>query len=145
MDLGKDKTSVLIEIFGQKYRALVDSGAEVSIIHKKIAEQFPDTELMRSTEITLRTATGDSIPVIGEVDLTIRLGQKYIQHTFIVAESLTQDVIIGRDCLKMHGMTIDFGTSELKLQNFSIPLEDDTYLDSLVWISHKKILVTAPM
>ena len=140
IQLREDRTSVLIEIFGQKYRALVDSGAEISIINKKVTENFPDIELLRSTEITLRTATGNAITVVGEVDLTFRLGKKYIKHTFIVAENVTQNVILGRDCLKANGMKIDFGNSQLQMKNFGVPLESDAYLDSLVRMANQKIL-----
>lgn len=140
VDLGEDKASVLIEIFGQKYRALVDSGAEISIINKKITEHFPATELFRSTQITLRTATGNAITVVGEIDLRFRLGRKFLQHTFIVAENLTQNVILGRDCLKWHGMKIDFGKNVLQLQNENVPLESEAYLDSLVRVSKRTVL-----
>ena len=105
----EDKTSVLIEIFGQRYRALVDSGSAVTIVNKRVVEYFPNTELLRSTEVVLQSASGNKIVVAGEIDITFRLGKQYIRHTFIVAENITQNIIIGRDCLKKHEMKIDFG------------------------------------
>lgn len=140
VSLGTDKTSVLVDIYGQRFRALVDSGSEVTVINKKITERFPDSELFRSTEITLRSATGNAIIVAGELDLTFRLGKRYIRHTCIVAENITQNVILGRDFLQTHDMKIDFGKGELQMQGQSVPLESEAYLDSLVRVTTQKTL-----
>ena len=140
VDLGEDKTSVLIEIYGQRYRALVDSGAEISLINRRITEHFPEAELFRSTEVTLHTATGTAITVAGEIKLTFRIGKQYIEYTFIVAENLTQNVILGRHCLRRHGMKIDYGTNGLQFRGICVPLENDAYLDSLVRTAGRKIL-----
>lgn len=140
VDIGEDKSSVLIETHGQHYRALVDSGAEISILNRKITECLPDTELLRSTEVTLRTATGSAITTVGEIDLRFKLGRKYLRHTFIVAENLSQSVILGRDCLKAHKMKLDFGKNQLLLQGDTVPLEADAYLDSLVRVANQRTL-----
>ena len=140
VDFGEDKTSVLIEIYGHRYRALVGSGAEISMINRRITEQFPEAELFRSTEVTLHTATGTAITVAGEIKLTFRIGKQYIEHTFIFAKNLTQNVILGRDCLRRHGMKIDYGTNELQFRGICVPLESDAYLDSLVRTAGRKIL-----
>ena len=76
LDNGQDKSSVILEVFGKHYRALVDSGAAISIIHRRVREQFPNAETIRSTQVKLQAATGDAIRVVGEIDLRIRLGKK---------------------------------------------------------------------
>ena len=118
----------------------MDSGAEISIMNRKITELFPETELLRSTEVTLRTATGESIPVAGEMEVNFKLGKCHLKHTFVVAENITQNVIIGRDCLRAHGMTIDFRQNQLQSPGGGVPLESDAYLDSLIRTAHCKTL-----
>ena len=140
IDKGEDKSSVLIEIHGKRYRALVDSGAEISVLNRHIAEQFPETECLASTQITLRTATGDAITVAGEMEVPFRLGKKHLVHTFIVADNISRSVIIGRDCLKAHGMKLDFGSNHLVIKGERVPLENDAYLASLVRVTNQRTL-----
>ena len=126
IDSGEDRNSVLIEIYGQCYRALVDSGSAVTLMSIRIADRLPNGELHRATEITLHSASGSTIVVNGEMDLTFRLGKQHIKHTFIVAENVTQNIILGGDCLTRHGMKIDFGKGELQLQNCMVPIDSET-------------------
>lgn len=140
IDNNDDRSSVLVEIYGRKYRALVDSGAEISLIHRKITEHFPDTECLNSTEIKLRSATGDSIGVVGEMDLNFKLGKKHLRHTFVVAENISRSVILGRDCLKAHNIKLDFGSNHLILSDEIVNLESDEYITSLVRVANKKVL-----
>ena len=102
--------------------------------------EFPNTELLRSTEVVLQSASGNKIVVAGEIDIMFRLANQYIRHTFIVAENITQNIIIGRDCLKKHEMKIDFGKCELQLRNCTVPIESESYLNSLVQVASQKIL-----
>ena len=57
----------------------------MSLVNRRITENFPDAECLSSTQIKLSAATGDSITVVGQMDLKFRLGRKYLTHTFLVA------------------------------------------------------------
>lgn len=141
IDKGEDKSSVIVEFYGKRYRALVDTGASVSLIHRRITEHFPQNECPKSTQIKLRAATGDSIKVIGEMDLRFKLGKKYLNHTFIVADNIGKNVILGRDCLKEHEMKVDFGKNQLILPGQNVPLQNDIYMTSLVRVANKQVLL----
>ncbi len=141
MDLAQhDKSSVLVEIFGKKYRALIYTGADSSVINRKITEQFPDLECLPSNQLQLCGATGDKITIAGEIDLRFKLGKKHLAHTFIVAENISKSVILGRDCLSANKMKIDFGRKEIEIDQERIPLENEAYLASLVRVANKTIL-----
>ena len=135
-----DKSSVAIEVHGQNYRALIDSGAEVSLVNRRIVENMPEKECLTSTQVKLAAATGDKIKVVGEIDMKFKLGKKVLIHTFIVVENIKRGIIIGRDCLHMHNMQLDFGKNRLILPGEVIPLEDDLYINSLVRVAQKKVL-----
>ena len=137
---GEDRSSVLIEIHGKKYRALIDSGAEVSVLSTRVTEQFPVTECFASTQVTLRAATGDALAVTGEMEVKFRLGGKHLSHTFIIGDNISRNAILGRDCLKAHGMKLDFENNTLEVKGEQVSLEDDAYLASLVRVTNQRTL-----
>ena len=63
IEANEDKTSVLVEIFAQRYGALVGSGSAIRLVNKKVVEKLPSTELMRSAEIKPQSASSNSITV----------------------------------------------------------------------------------
>ena len=77
------RKEVEINFLGRRYRALIDSGAELSIVNRRYLKNSPEPNCLGlprmfhpfgSTEVTLHTATGNPIIVAGEMDLTFRLG-----------------------------------------------------------------------
>ena len=74
------------------------------------------------------------------MDLKFRLGRKYLTHTFLVAENISRSVILGRDWLRAHEIKLDFGKNQLILPGETVPLENDTYLTSLVRVANRKVL-----
>ena len=131
---------MLIEIYGKKYRALIDSGAEVSVLSRRVTEQFPVTECLASTQVTLRAATGDALAVAGEMEVKFRLGRENLSHAFIVADNISRNGILGRDCLKAHGMKLDFENNILEVKGEQVSLEHDAYLASLVRVTNRRTL-----
>ena len=70
--------------------------------------------------MTLRAATEDAIVVAAEMEVKLRLGRKHLVHTFIVADNISRSVIIGRGCLKAHGMKLDFEINQLVVKREQI-------------------------
>jgi predicted aspartyl protease len=57
----------------------LDTGASVSLLsHNKCQELFPEL-VPRKTEVVLKTYTGESINLVGEVDVEVRYGEQQRQ------------------------------------------------------------------
>jgi len=121
-----------IDVLGVRVRALLDSGALISVIKKNIygmilrkaalaSMQLPLSPLQIKTYI--RTAMGHTQSILGRVVLPVRLGVSadsidsdvYLQR-FSVLETLEYDVILGQDFLTTAGCTIDFSTGHVTVK-----------------------------
>jgi len=121
-----------LDILGVRVRALLDSGALISVVKKNIYGmilrkaaivnmQLPLTPLQVKTYI--RTAMGHTQHIMGRVVLPIRLGVSadtitgdvYLQR-FSVLEILGYDVILGQDFLRTAGCVIDFSTGHVTVK-----------------------------
>lgn len=96
----------------------IDTGAMKSILRPDIA----NVRLFGSSNYVLRTATGEAVPVLGEVNRKVQLGDLEFRHDFLVA-NITDECIIGMDFLKAHGFSLDFKERLLKWQNVEVPIE----------------------
>ncbi len=53
-------------------------------------------------------ATGEPIPGIGHILLAVKIGQLYVDHSFVVVHSLITPVILGIDFLRKHRLVLHF-------------------------------------
>lgn len=84
---------------------LIDTGAAVSIIPPQYISVAP----IYQSPVSLTTATGDPIAVVGEalVSLNIASLRRSFQHTFVVAK--VTHPLLGLDFLKKYNLNIDCG------------------------------------
>ncbi len=94
--------------FSTKCQALVDSGAEVSVIAQGMLEPFHSTLSLSPNYSELWTASGDSFHVMGSTSLPFHLGTEFLNHTFVVVECLSSPCILGADFLTHHNLSIDY-------------------------------------
>ena len=86
---------------------LLDSGAAVSVVRHGALNVHYQNQLNNSSTLTAVTANGASLNILGQVDLPITIGKFKCVHTFIVADNVTVDCILGADCLMRYGAVID--------------------------------------
>ena len=130
-------------VFGQRYRALVGSSSAVTIV-KRIVKKIPDHRINEIYWNWIAVSLRQQYNSCRRIRCHVLLRKPYTLsgHTFVVGENLSQNIIIGRDCLKKHGMRIDFGKNELQLQNCTVTIESESYLDSLVRVTSQNIEAT---
>jgi len=128
-----------LDILGVRVRALLDSGALISVVKKNIYSmilrkativkmQLPLTPLQVKTYIC--TAMGHTQHIMGRVVLPIRLGVSadtitgdvYLKR-FSVLGILEYDVILGQDFLRTAGCVIDFSTDQVTVKAIDQPLQ----------------------
>lgn len=112
--------SLLVEAVVGRNRCLVtiDTGATASIIRRDLVR---DQWLYNTTRYNLRTATGESAKVYGEVALNIQLAGITISHSFLVAD-IIDECIMGMDFMKKHRIILDVGAQFMKYENIEIPV-----------------------
>ncbi|XP_074197380.1 LOW QUALITY PROTEIN: retroviral-like aspartic protease 1 [Camelus bactrianus] len=119
-------------------RFLVDSGAQVSVVHPSLWEEVTDGDLdtLRPFENVVKVANGAEMKILGIWDTAVSLGKLKLKAEFLVANASAEEAIIGTDVLQDHNAVLDFQhrTCTLKGKKFRLlpvggSLEDEFDLE----------------
>ncbi|XP_036118308.1 retroviral-like aspartic protease 1 [Molossus molossus] len=119
-------------------RFLVDSGAQVSVVHPNLWEEVTDGDLdtLRPFENVVKVANGAEMKILGIWDTVVSLGKLKLKAEFLVANASAEEAIIGTDVLQDHNAILDFEhrTCTLKGKKFRLlpvggSLEDEFDLE----------------
>ena len=86
----------------------MDTGSELTLISQKTYENLAYKPELKRTNITLQSANGSSIRVLGAIDLNFKISGLKLTHNFIVVSNLNRNIILGRDFLVKNGVRIYF-------------------------------------
>ncbi|KAJ8955258.1 hypothetical protein NQ318_000285 [Aromia moschata] len=116
--ISSDERSLLVHGYlDDKWRSFViDTGATRTILRPDI---LPKPPKQLSRHVRLETATGELIPVHGEVYVKIQLGSKIMYHQVLIAD-IRDDCILGLDILSKHGFVVDIKNRIIQIQNEEI-------------------------
>lgn len=126
------------KIGGVPVRFLVDSGAQVSVVHPSLWEEVTDGDLdtLRPFENVVKVANGAEMKILGIWDTVVSLGKLKLKAEFLVANASAEEAIIGTDVLQDHNAVLDFEhrTCTLKGKKFRLlpvggSLEDEFDLE----------------
>lgn len=99
---------------------LLDTGASVTAISSSFFSTITSRpSLQPSTLPSIRTVSGENLPVLGQVQLLMLLDNKPYEFTILVIDNLTYPVVLGRVFLMHYGSVIDFQAHTLRLSNGS--------------------------
>ncbi|XP_052030188.1 retroviral-like aspartic protease 1 [Apodemus sylvaticus] len=105
-------------------RFLVDSGAQVSVVHPALWEEVTDGDLdtLRPFENVVKVANGAEMKILGVWDTEMILGKLKLKAEFLVANASAEEAIIGTDVLQDHNAVLDFEhrTCTLKGKKFHL-------------------------
>ncbi|CAG2255163.1 unnamed protein product [Mytilus edulis] len=132
--------STLIKFQNQRYRALVDSGASVSLIHKRIFETLRDKPKLLKKTANLQSVNGGSLHVEGCANLTFKIGSTKVTQLFYVVRDMNRNVILGKDWLVQNGVRLYFDLGCLRIQKNYVPLEEDINVASVVRLTVNAVL-----
>ena len=84
-------------------RVLIDSGAQENVITEKAAHRLGDSNL-RPSKVKMVSAQGEDLPVLGQLNISLRFGNKqYTAETVCTPELIEGvDVILGMKFLNKH-------------------------------------------
>ena len=99
--------------------AFIDSGAQMSILSKKIAEECGVSRLLDDRFAGMARGVGTA-PILGRVHLAqLEIDGNFLPCSFSVMEQ-TADLILGLDMLKRHQCTIDLERNRLIMRSAGI-------------------------
>ena len=116
---------ILLKIGDQLFRAVLDSGATLSIVARRLLKTFK-----KNKTLAIRVGDGCTIHSLGGVDVTICLGDKTMTQRCRVLDTDAFDIVIGTDFLRRnpevkmlslkrpYSLHCNFGSGL-----FSVPLE----------------------
>ena len=94
--LGRENgTTFEISIEKQKYYALFDTGAEISVINSVAFEQLDLYNKIYDSMILVYNTSGKTMDVKGKVALKFIINDRRYTHMLIICSSLKQQIIIG--------------------------------------------------
>ena len=109
--------TVSAQLNGQSIKALVDTGATISVIDKEVLkdvykEQFPK---LQTDNLDLKTVSGKALPVLGMFTTALDIANGSYSCIFLVDQDLPYDAVLGRDFLRENGAIINLKESTLQL------------------------------
>ncbi|CBH14157.1 DNA-damage inducible protein DDI1-like protein,putative [Trypanosoma brucei gambiense DAL972] len=117
---------VTVEINKVKVKALVDCGAQTSVVSAATAERCGINWLVDKRAVGTVHGVGEQRS-LGRIHLTqANLGGLFIPISLVVLESETFDLIIGLDQMKKHRMIIDLKDDCLRVGGTAIPFLSDS-------------------
>ena len=88
--------------------ALIDTGATKSCISEKFYQQLPSINMQKLKNISVKSATGSNLTPLGIISCSFELGDIRFHNNLIVCRNLTQPLILGRDFLLQHHITVHY-------------------------------------
>lgn len=130
--LAGSPNSCLVKIQHKKYRSLVDSGAEVSLMHRRVYTSIENAPKLTRKKAILQSGSGNSLSVDGCVNIPFVIGGIQTNHLFYVVSDMNRNLILGRDWLTQNGVRLYYDLGCLRIGKSYVPLVEDIHIASIV-------------
>ena len=132
--------STLIRVNKQKFRALIDSGADTCLMHTKVYKSIPGLPKLSKKHACLQTVNGDPIEVDGSVNIKFQIGNEKLEQVFHILPEMNHNIILGRDWLLKYGVREYWDLQCIKVGKSYIPLVEDIHINSVARLASQVIL-----
>lgn len=97
---------IKIKINGYLLNGLLDSGADITIVNKTIADQLK-LQILEGTRGKIITASNQKIPINKTVKLTFKINEEIMNINAVVIEDLSHEILLGIDFLNEAKFILD--------------------------------------
>ena len=104
----------------QAVNLLIDTGAGVSLVNTRFLRQANLFDKIQPTEILIAGLGKNLIPLRGQIDLCVTIGDQITSHCYAVCDTLDNEFLIGLDLLEKAGASIDLPNKKLYLSQGSV-------------------------
>ena len=140
INLAGSPKCIVFKVGKQRYRSLIDTGAEVSLISEvAYSKLVPKPKIVRDS-LHLQSVSGQSLDVKGKAEITFTVGDNSFSHQFYVVAGLSRNFILGNDWLDKNGVRIYFDLKKIRVGTVYIPYEQDIHIASIVRTTKTKVL-----
>ena len=115
---------------------LIDTGATKSCISGSYYQQLPSTKMQQLKNISVKSAMGSNLTPLGMIHCSFELGKIKFNSNLIVCRNLTRPLILGRDFLLQHHITVCYAADGRCILDYqqheliaSIDIEDKPQLN----------------
>ncbi|MES9879659.1 MAG: reverse transcriptase family protein, partial [Sedimenticola sp.] len=116
---------------------MLDSGAEVSLINRRVYDSLKSKPKLSKKQLNLSTAGGTPLHLDGCAELTFEIGGLCMSHTFYVVRNLSRNIILGQDWLRARGVRVYHDLGCIRLNKTYIPMVEDIHVASVVRATRK--------
>ena len=139
--LAGSPNSCVIKIGKTKFRSLVDTGAEVSLMHRRVYDSLLVKPKLQFKRINLSGVSGGALKIDGCINLKFTIGGIEMQHMFYVVKDMSRNLILGTDWLRQHGVRIYYDLGCMRIENKRyVNLEEDIHVSSVAMIKYNTVL-----
>lgn len=116
-----------LSINNQHCEALIDTGAETSIISKEFAKKCGLLDMVDTTNVRAFSGVGSQTSY-GKIYLVnVMIGPYEIPCTFDVLETFGFDVLFGLDLMTTHRCIIDIGKNKIRISGHEVDIKKKDY------------------
>ena len=132
VDVNSAPNSCLVYIGKTRWRALIDTGADISVMSERMHKKLRNKSGIKPVSQALQGAGGKPLKVKGVTNLSFQLGKKEYNQKFYVVKEASRNLILGIDFLKKNQARIYFDLEKLRLNGEYIDLDRDIHIASVV-------------
>ena len=139
----KNTSNIYVTVYIDSFpiNSLVDTGAAYSLCNQQILP--PDT-IVEPCQLQLSGVTGTRLNILGTARINVNFGSVVKSLLLIVTDSMTQNLILGRDFLASCSCEISFKTLKLSIDGVELPLIKPTTRQSRLNLVASATLVIKP-
>ena len=110
---------MLLNVGGQNVRALLDTGASITVMSANFLQKtcHNGAKLMKPIHQNIKGVTGNYLQVLGMLDIGLDIDNVKFKHRVHVIEDLHHSFILGLDFLTANHANIDFNSNTLTINN----------------------------
>lgn len=122
---------------------MIDTGASISLIHDQPLQQMCHDPVYPCSLKEVHTANSGFISLLGMVRLYVQINDITTEVTAYVTRDLVCPMILGRDWIQKHYVTIDFAANRISLYDgiTSVPLLPSVCIEPFVFSSSDSIII----